>query len=70
MNKTDSVLAVICLVGGIFIGMQADNAVDWEVDRIVKQKEYAFKKSLDEIEANRVKQIEADVDAYLKRVCP
>lgn len=70
MIKSDVVVPTICLLGGIFIGMQVDWAVNLEVDRRVKQKEYAFEKSLDEIEANRVRQLEVDVDAYLKRVCP
>lgn len=70
MSKIDFIAAGICLIGGFFIGTQVDWALNSVVDRRVKQKEYAFEKSLDEIEANRVKQLEADVDAYLKRVCP
>ena len=29
-----------------------------------------FQKTLDTIEANTVREMEADVDAYMKRVCP
>lgn len=32
--------------------------------------ETTFQQTLDTIEANSVKELEADVDAYMKRVCP
>lgn len=66
----DLVLPCILFLGGIFIGTQVDWAINLEVDRRVRQKEYAFEKSLNEIEANRIKEIEADVDSYMKRICP
>ena len=70
MNNRDLVLPCILFLGGIFIGTQVDWAINLEVERRARQKEYAFEKSLNEIEANRIKEIEADVDSYMKRICP
>lgn len=70
MNSRDLVLPCILFLGGIFIGTQVDWAINLEVERRARQKEYTFEKSLNEIEANRIKEIEADVDSYVKRICP
>lgn len=69
-GNRDLVLPCIMFLGGIFIGTQVDWAINLEVERRALQKEYAFEKSLNEIEANRIKEIEADVDSYMKRICP
>lgn len=70
MSNRDLVLPCILFLGGIFIGTQVDWAINLEVERRARQKEYAFEKSLNEIEANRIKELEADVDSYMKRICP